>query len=52
MEEERIPDDELGELLCPACEGDSWVGSCKKCGGMGKIDWIENLIKPGKRAKI
>jgi hypothetical protein len=31
---------EEGELICPQCKGDN-NGICFKCGGTGKIDWVD-----------
>jgi len=51
----------LGEVLCNECHGiGNWKKfyddidkyeriyiNCKKCGGAGKLDWVENVV--GKR---
>ena len=31
---------EPGEVICPVCKGESKI-FCFKCGGTGKIDWID-----------
>lgn len=59
---------EAGELICPTCHGEGFKfvtvntgyknnkrkAYCNKCGGDGKIDWIQNATgedKPFKSAK-
>jgi hypothetical protein len=35
---------EEGEILCPECKGDNtWF--CFRCGGTGKLDWVELCMK-------
>lgn len=38
---------EQGEVICSSCSG---VGSCSKCHGDGKLDWIENIL--GKKKQL
>ncbi len=47
-----------GELVCPVCDGRGWIydhptyttkfyhsgSQCKKCHGIGKLDWIELIV--------
>lgn len=62
MEEQKVLDESLGEVLCDKCDGKGWEHGemvnystmspgmpwrCKKCKGEGKLDWIENAV--GKR---
>jgi len=42
--------EELGEILCPECEGGGYVQiddvhmACKKCQGKGKLDWCQQAV--------
>lgn len=38
---------EPGEVICPECKGDNnWF--CFRCGGTGKIDWVDLCMKRDK----
>ncbi len=42
-----------GEVVCGECQGGiryGWLLSCLRCGGTGKLDWIENIV--GKKREI
>jgi len=50
-----------GEIICPECNGDSWIHElvkekgivytryCRYCKGEGKLDWIDNLTTKNKK---
>lgn len=49
-----------GEIVCPDCNGDSWIHEevkekgivytryCRYCDGEGKLEWIDNLVNKNK----
>lgn len=50
-----------GEVICSRCNGEEcierdrlWMSNnymlCLKCGGTGKLDWVENIV--GKKTKF
>jgi RecJ-like exonuclease len=47
---------EEGEMICPICKGtgndinDIYI--CRKCDGIGKIDWISNAVIGNKKLSI
>lgn len=42
-----IPDDNGVLFLCPTCNGkiSQYRYPCEKCGGIGFVDWIENVTR-------
>lgn len=53
--EDPPPELKEGEIICPKCKGkycieneEGPIGTCNKCHGKGKLDWVSNAMGKGK----